>query len=95
LTSGSSPDQRPISQRRSSVRLKPIPENVLEKLPNLSFVGIAGCRWFLWRCVLFARNIAVANASEAYARTVAEFALGLALLGRRRAFLSHEYMRKG
>src|SRR6185436_15813192 len=44
---------------------------------------------------LFARGIRIANASQAYARSVAEFALGLALLGRRRAFLSHEVMRNG
>jgi len=75
---------------------KPIPEDVLEKLPNLSFVGIAGLSISSYGDTsLFARKIAVANASEAYARTVAEFALGLALLGRRRAFLSHERMREG
>ncbi len=34
-------------------------------------------------------------ASSAYAESVAEFALGLAILGRRRAFLSHDVMRAG
>jgi phosphoglycerate dehydrogenase-like enzyme len=35
------------------------------------------------------------NASNSYAESVAEFALGLALLGRRRAFASNEAMRRG
>jgi phosphoglycerate dehydrogenase-like enzyme len=35
------------------------------------------------------------NASAAYAESVAEFALALAILGRRRAFVSHEMMREG
>jgi phosphoglycerate dehydrogenase-like enzyme len=35
------------------------------------------------------------NASAAYAETVADFAFALAVLGRRRAFVSHEIMRQG
>jgi phosphoglycerate dehydrogenase-like enzyme len=42
-----------------------------------------------------ARHIRLVNACDAYADSVAEFALGLAILGRRRAFLSHEVMRAG
>src|ERR1700761_7222504 len=41
------------------------------------------------------RGIAVMNASAAYADSVAEFALGLAILGRRRAFASFLVMRGG
>src|SRR6202042_3480588 len=44
---------------------------------------------------LLARGISLMHASEAYADSVAEFALGLAILGRRRAFLSHEVLRAG
>ena len=35
------------------------------------------------------------NAVQTYAESVGEFALGLAILGRRRAFVSHEIMRRG
>ena len=38
---------------------------------------------------------ALVHASAAYAESVAEFALGLAILGRRRAFISHDIMRAG
>ena len=44
---------------------------------------------------LLARGVTLVNGSAAYAESVAEFALGLAILGRRRAFLSHELMRAG
>jgi len=74
----------------------PLPDDVLAKLPQLAVVGIAGLSLRHYGPeTLFERGIHVVNASESYARTVAEFALGLALLGRRRAFLSHEIMRSG
>src|SRR5262249_46038381 len=44
---------------------------------------------------LLARGISLINATEAYAESAAEFAFALIVLGRRRAFESHEAMRKG
>jgi len=74
----------------------PLPPDILDKLPQLGVVGIMALS--LGRHepeVLLARGISMLNASEAYAESVAEFALGLAILGRRRAFISHEVMRRG
>jgi phosphoglycerate dehydrogenase-like enzyme/predicted dehydrogenase len=69
---------------------------LLAKMPRLEIVGVAGLSLFTYAPEpLFERGVAVVNGSDAYARTVAEFVLGLALLGRRRAFLSHEVMRRG
>jgi len=45
--------------------------------------------------LLLARGIALVNASSAYAESAAEFALGLAILARRRAFVSNAGMRAG
>lgn len=69
---------------------------ILSKIPNLSVIGVIGLSvarnnpetWL-------ARGISIVNASEAYAESVAEFALGLAILGRRRAFGSNSAMRAG
>lgn len=73
-----------------------LPEAVLDKLPGLSVVGIAALSLSRYDPdVLLARGIAVVNASVAYADSVAEFALGLAILGRRRAFMSDTVMRRG
>ena len=73
-----------------------LPLALLEKLPNLALVAFAGLSLSHLRPEnLLARNIALVHASNAYAESVAEFALGLAILGRRRAFLSHEIMRGG
>ena len=74
----------------------PLDDVTLDKLPNLQVVGVAGLslkRFGADR--LLDRGIDVVNASGAYAESVAEFALGLAILGRRRAFASHEAMRLG
>jgi len=75
---------------------EPLGADLLDKLPNLSVVGVAalslrryGADWLL------DRGIALVNASHAYAESVAEFALGLAILGRRRAFASDEIMHAG
>ena len=73
-----------------------LPEDVLNKLPGLSVVGVVALSLARYEPdALLARNIAVLNASAAYAESVAEFALGLAILGRRRAFLSDSVMRRG
>ncbi len=74
----------------------PLPPDVLDKLPGLAVVGFVALS--LARHApetLLARDIALVNASAAYADSVAEFALGLAVLGRRRAFASHEMLRRG
>jgi phosphoglycerate dehydrogenase-like enzyme/predicted dehydrogenase len=77
-------------------RAPALPSDVLDKMPNLNMVGFAGLSVsHLEPEALLARGIALMHASHAYAESVAEFALGLAILGRRRAFSSHEIMRAG
>ncbi|MDB5393574.1 MAG: hypothetical protein JWM91_1080 [Rhodospirillales bacterium] len=74
----------------------PLTAEMLNKLPQLTIVGIAGLSVARYEPdILLARGIKLINASAAYASSVAEFALGLAILGRRRAFISHEIMRSG
>ncbi|MEA1671849.1 NAD(P)-dependent oxidoreductase [Nitrospirillum sp. BR 11163] len=69
---------------------------LLDRLPNLAVVGLAGLSVArLGGDGLLARGIALVNASDAHAESVAEFALGLAILGRRRAFHGHAVMRGG
>ena len=70
--------------------------DILAKLPNLRIVGVVGLSLAHYQPeALLARGVTLVNASEAYAESVAEFALGLAILGRRRAFASHAIMRAG
>jgi phosphoglycerate dehydrogenase-like enzyme/predicted dehydrogenase len=74
----------------------PLTADILDRLPNLAVVGIAGLSLARYAPeALFTRGIALVNASAAYAESVAELALALAILGRRRAFVSHELMREG
>jgi phosphoglycerate dehydrogenase-like enzyme/predicted dehydrogenase len=78
---------------RGSEALTP---EILAKLPGLVIVGIAGLSLAPYApAALLSRNISVVNAADTYARSLAEFALGLATLGRRRGFTSHELMRRG
>jgi phosphoglycerate dehydrogenase-like enzyme/predicted dehydrogenase len=92
-----SPDQRPdvvaaILGRGSA----PLPPHILAKLPRLGVVGIMALSLARHEPeALLARGIVLVNATEAYAESVAEFALGLAILARRRAFTSHALMRTG
>ena len=73
-----------------------IPEELLVKLPRLSIVGVVGLSLARHEPeALLARGIDIVNASGSYADSVAEFALALAILGRRRALASHELMRRG
>jgi phosphoglycerate dehydrogenase-like enzyme len=68
----------------------------LGKLPQLRVVGVIGLSIARYEPeALLARGITVVNASDAYAESVAEFALGLTILSRRRAFTSHGVMRAG
>ena len=74
----------------------PLPADILAKLPQLGVVGVVALSLARHEPeVLLARGVRLINGSAAYAESVAEFALGLAILGRRRAFLSHEVMRAG
>lgn len=74
----------------------PLPQEVLAKLPALAVVGINGLSIARYEPeALLARGLTLVNASSAYAESVAEFALGLAILGRRCAFNSHALMRRG
>jgi phosphoglycerate dehydrogenase-like enzyme/predicted dehydrogenase len=89
----SRPDIRAAILGRGSSALS---ADILCKLPQLGVAGLIGLS--LARHdpeALLARGIALVNASEAYAESVAEFALGLAILGRRRAFASNTAMRAG
>ncbi|MBB6254192.1 NAD(P)-dependent oxidoreductase [Nitrospirillum iridis] len=68
----------------------------LDHLPNLAVVGVAGLSVARFGAAdLLARGVALVNASAAHADSVAEFALALAILGRRRAFHGHAVMRAG
>ena len=74
----------------------PLSQATLDKLPNLRVVGVAALSLAAYEPeALLARGISLVNATETYAESVAEFALALAILGRRRAFQSHEVMRGG
>lgn len=74
----------------------PLPADVLDKLPQLRVVGIMALSLARHEPqALLRRGVTLLNASAAYAESVAEFALGLAILGRRRAFISHAVMRRG
>jgi phosphoglycerate dehydrogenase-like enzyme/predicted dehydrogenase len=74
----------------------PLAQAILDKLPRLKVVGVMALSLARHEPeALLARGIAVVNASGAYADSVAEFALGLAILARRRAFASHALMRRG
>jgi phosphoglycerate dehydrogenase-like enzyme/predicted dehydrogenase len=73
-----------------------LPADILERLPQLGVVGIVALSVARYEPeVLLARGVRVVNASVAYAESVAEFALALAILGRRRAFTSHSVMGAG
>jgi phosphoglycerate dehydrogenase-like enzyme/predicted dehydrogenase len=73
-----------------------LPADILSKLPRLAVVGIVALSLARHEPeALLARGVRLVNGSSAYAESVAEFALGLAILGRRRAFPSHEVMRAG
>jgi phosphoglycerate dehydrogenase-like enzyme/predicted dehydrogenase len=92
-SAGQRPDILAAILGRGAAPLSPV---MLSKLPQLSVVGVVGLSLSRYEPErLLARGITLINASSAYADSVAEFALGLAILGRRRAFISHELMRAG
>jgi phosphoglycerate dehydrogenase-like enzyme/predicted dehydrogenase len=71
-------------------------DEALAKLPGLRVAGLVGLSFARHGPDrLLDRGVALVNASAAYADSVAEFALGLAILGRRRAFVSDTVMRRG
>ena len=89
----SRPDISAAILGRGSSALEP---ELLAKLPNLAIVGVMGLLLGAYAPErLEERGIAIVNARDTYAESVAELALGLAILGRRAAFSSHELMRKG
>jgi phosphoglycerate dehydrogenase-like enzyme/predicted dehydrogenase len=74
----------------------PLPADILDKLPNLRVAGIMALSLARHEPeALLARGVTLLNATEAYAQSVGEFAFGLAILARRRAFVSHDVMREG
>jgi phosphoglycerate dehydrogenase-like enzyme/predicted dehydrogenase len=71
-------------------------EEIVARLPQLRVVGFSGLSLVRFNPEpLLRRGVSLVNASNAYAQTVAELALALAILGRRRASVSHELMRHG
>jgi phosphoglycerate dehydrogenase-like enzyme/predicted dehydrogenase len=75
---------------------RPLPPDVLDKLPGLVIVGVMALSLARHEPErLMNRGVVVVNAGSAYAASVAEFALGLAILARRRAFASDRVMRSG
>ncbi len=74
----------------------PLTDDLLARLPGLAVVGVAGLSVARYDPEgLQRRGIALLNARASHAASVAEFALGLAILARRRAFASHDIMRSG
>jgi phosphoglycerate dehydrogenase-like enzyme/predicted dehydrogenase len=74
----------------------PLPTDIIAKLPQLGIVAVAGLSVGRYMPqALLDRGIILVNASQAYAESAAEFALGLAILARRRAFTAHRSMREG
>jgi len=75
---------------------EPIKEEWLVNLPNIKVVGVVGASVKKYNPdVVVKRNIPLINVSDVYADTVAEFCLMQAIIGVRRASLSHDIMRKG
>lgn len=75
---------------------EPIKEEWLVNLPNIKVVGVVGASVKKYNPdVVVKRNIPLINVSDVYADTVAEFCLMQAIVGIRRASLSHDIMRKG
>ncbi|MBB2173108.1 NAD(P)-dependent oxidoreductase [Gluconacetobacter asukensis] len=73
-----------------------ITDALLDLMPNLRVAGLVGLSFARHNPeALLARDVALVNASRTYAENVAEFVLGLAILGRRRGFASHQLMRNG
>lgn len=73
-----------------------LPRALMDRLPRIKVVGVPGLSLKKYTPEEFIRRGAViVNASEAYSDTVAELALAFAILGRRKAVLSHEAMRSG
>ena len=73
-----------------------ISAEILDRLPNLRAAGLVGLSFARHEPEpLLERGVTLINASEAYAESVAEFAFGLAILARRRAFVSDQVMRRG
>src|SRR5580658_2171581 len=74
----------------------PLTDDVLARLPCLGVVGVVGLSVAHYDPEgLQQRGIALLNARASHAASVAEYALGLAILARRRAFASHDVMRSG
>jgi phosphoglycerate dehydrogenase-like enzyme/predicted dehydrogenase len=68
----------------------------LDRLPNLRVAGLVGLSFARHRPeLLLERGVHLVNAGQAYADSLAELALGLAILSRRRAFASDRLMRRG
>lgn len=75
---------------------KPLTADMLNTLPSVKVVGIVGAsiKKFDPQFAI-ERGITVFNASKVFAETVAEFITMYAILGMRRASLSHEVIRRG
>jgi phosphoglycerate dehydrogenase-like enzyme/predicted dehydrogenase len=73
-----------------------IEDSVLDALPSLAVVGVLGGSVKQYNPEgMLARGIPIINTAEAYAEVVAEFTLMLAILGVRRASVSHDELRQG
>ena len=73
-----------------------IDDSVLDALPSLAVVGVLGGAVKKYNPEgMLARGIPIINTAETYAEVVAEFTLMLAILGVRRASVSHDEMRHG
>lgn len=75
---------------------EPLSEQHFNRFPNIAIAAIVGASVHrLGAAHALNRGIGIINASDAYAEAVAEFILMQALVGLRRASVSHDAMRRG
>lgn len=75
---------------------KPPTSNLFDKLPSVKVLGVVGASVKKWGGEeAVKRGVAVINTADVYAEAVAEFIVMQAILGLRKASLSHETMRRG
>lgn len=74
----------------------PLSQELIDEFPNLKAIAIASGSLKKYNPeIAIKNNIPLLNVSETYAKSVAEFALMDALIGVRRAFVSHDRIRGG
>ena len=74
----------------------PIQEKYLDELPSLKVIGIVGASVKKYNPeIIIRRKIPIINVADVYGESVAEFIIMQAIIGIRKALISHETMRFG